>query len=690
MATALYIALTVLAPLRARAGDRGIQPGAPVDNAGNIIVNDDIADQLARTNARFVRLNLKNPWCTDTAAFYGAYDAIIGRLQARGLTVIALLSNELMCDPQSAWNEDATELGGVDSYNTYIDRFGYQAARVIAHYRARGVRHWEIWNEPNCWSSSTAPPSCGLACQCSYIYPSIFSRLLSHVYTQVKYYNVYDVEIISGGLLGHNIYQNDQASSGADYLRSTYAYGINRGDWSWIKQHTNSYPLDHIGHHLYLKSSPSTLANDVQLNLGWIRNAYTTYEGASTPKQIYITEIGWQSSIGEQQQADALTTSFNVTLGTSYVAVTTWFVLRDWSETWGLQRVDGSLKPAWFAFGGSAPAGGSEISLVNDRIESNGTNQFGPIGGWSPSGAWAYHSAFSKPGNAGLGERFGYYTSGGSETVGQVTTTRFVTNSRYDFSSWAQGGGDNAGRIPYELGYAQTDNDLSTFRLLARQVFDVTGNTAWSALSGVSHTTGGSGPEVGKQIIVRLGNVTGSPPGDIWFDSFKLTRTGAISLLNSGLESTTTPQYGYIDGWTGGGWAYHSSHPKPGNEGLESKFGFYATGSERVRQLTSTRFTANTTYTFRSFAHGGNDNAGRVPYQIGYASTDGAISSFMPLATRVVDVTGRTAWTETEGVTYTTGAAGAELGKQIIVRLGNASDGGSSDIWFDKLSLTYR
>ncbi|HYO73414.1 MAG TPA: hypothetical protein VEU33_45845 [Archangium sp.] len=36
-------------------------------------------------------------------------------------------------------------------------------------------------------------------------------------------------------------------------------------------------------------------------------------------------------------------------------------------------------------------------------------------------------------------------------------------------------------------------------------------------------------------------------------------------------------------------------------------------------------------------------------------------------------------------MTYTVPAAGTALGKQVIIRFGQGSDGGASDIWFDNL-----
>jgi hypothetical protein len=161
-----------------------------------------------------------------------------------------------------------------------------------------------------------------------------------------------------------------------------------------------------------------------------------------------------------------------------------------------------------------------------------------------------------------------------------------------------------------------------------------------------------------------------------------------VTLTNSNMETQSTSEYGSINGWgPSGAWASHSQYPRNGNASLGARFGYYSAGTtETVGQLLSTlRFTANKRYTFRSYAQGGGDNTGVLPYQIGYAAIDNDLSSFVPLATTSIAVGAD--WVLTSGVTYTAPASGAHLGKQVIIRFGQGSDGGASDIWFDNLEL---
>lgn len=162
-----------------------------------------------------------------------------------------------------------------------------------------------------------------------------------------------------------------------------------------------------------------------------------------------------------------------------------------------------------------------------------------------------------------------------------------------------------------------------------------------------------------------------------------------ISLTNGDIENNTTGQFGSIAGWgPNGGWAAHSGFARPGNETLGANFGFYSAGlTETVSQLSTHTMLPNTTYRFWSFAQGGGDDTGTIPYVIGYATWAGDISTFVPLATQTAVV--GNAWVEQAGVTYTTGDSGAEIGNQIIFRLGSGADGGASDVWFDNLQASY-
>jgi hypothetical protein len=161
----------------------------------------------------------------------------------------------------------------------------------------------------------------------------------------------------------------------------------------------------------------------------------------------------------------------------------------------------------------------------------------------------------------------------------------------------------------------------------------------------------------------------------------------SIPLVNADIETNASGLFGPIDGWgPSGGWADHAGFPRPNDGTLGAAFGFYSVNNlESVGQITGATFTADTMYNFSSWGQGGANDVGTMVYEIGYE--DPGTGDFVLLASANYAV--GQAWQLLGGVDYMTGAAGAELGNPIWVRLG-PSDGGATaeDVWFDNFSLT--
>jgi hypothetical protein len=330
------------------------------------------------------------------------------------------------------------------------------------------------------------------------------------------------------------------------------------------------------------------------------------------------------------------------------------------------------------------------IPIANATMESQSSSQFGPIANFGPFGGWANHAEFSLQERSALGVRFGFYSAGSpaAETVGQVLTTRIQANTSYRFQSWVTGGGNSIGRVPFEIGYANVDNNLNSWVPLNRAEIDVSGFPLWFETPGVTFTTGQSHPSVNKQLAIRYGS---GGFDDIWFDNLQVTKKPVLMIRNANIETNASAQFGPIDFFLpNGGWALHSQFPKPGNAGLGTRFGFYQATNETVSQILPARFEPNRSYTFQAAVIGGGNNLGRVPFQIGYAAVNNNIFSFTLLASFTVDTGSIGTWFVPQGVTYTTPPAGIPVGRQIILRLGNFTHAGFDDIWFDNLTLTVR
>ncbi len=128
----------------------------------------------------------------------------------------------------------------------------------------------------------------------------------------------------------------------------------------------------------------------------------------------------------------------------------------------------------------------------------------------------------------------------------------------------------------------------------------------------------------------------------------------------------------------------HAANPVPNQELLGTSFGAYRPGQgEIMGQLLSDRYEDGRLYTFRSFAVGGANRTGALPYLLGYAAVDGDPSSFVLLEAALVDLDGHSTWVETEGVTWATAAGGSEIGRQIMIVFGDDSFGGRDEVWVD-------
>src|SRR2546423_12143809 len=116
------------------AGPHGTQAGWAIDDSGNILITDAVADRLAQSGAGWVRLHFRlGPYSSDTAQFYSAYDTIVTRLRSRGLQIVGLMSNESWPGSQAQWQANNWENACGGGYNGYNDGFGYGFVRMAAH-----------------------------------------------------------------------------------------------------------------------------------------------------------------------------------------------------------------------------------------------------------------------------------------------------------------------------------------------------------------------------------------------------------------------------------------------------------------------------------------------------------------------------------------------------------------------------
>ena len=289
----------------------GIQGGWLLGNYGNLNLGQ--LDLMKAVGATDVRINFRlgayyQDWQhagADGSYALSKYDTIIKSAQDHGMRVLGLLSNESWQGYQADWT--ANHAGSGD--NPYMQGFAQAALMLISHFGS-AVWAWEIWNEPDAWT--TAPGQGG-----SFIYPSNFVALLRNVHAVVPKSTV----LVSGGL-----FVNDLATPP---YSATYMDQV----WNILG---NERPFDMVGEHIYIRNASQV----------------PYYFNAVNRKGLpgVVTEIGWRTdAVSMVQQANNLNTAYRLLGMPEY---TYWFSIQDGSEKYGLFDLAGNPKPAVQAFKG--------------------------------------------------------------------------------------------------------------------------------------------------------------------------------------------------------------------------------------------------------------------------------------------------------------------------------------------------
>jgi hypothetical protein len=330
----LLLGTALGAPSHARAAARlALDAGAPIDASSGAISARITADVIAPTGADYVRINcILGPWSSpedqtrrgpSSLTWLETYDQVVDTLMRQGLQIYMLIGGEAVHSGAPTINSQA-----------WIDDYTYNFVSIVDHFKDR-VRIYESFNEPNDWAGGSS----------AQLQPYWFAAALQNVYLNVKYFNghegdsSWDVTLVSGPLFSH-----DQ-DNGASYLASVYEAGRSQLAWDWCHSTYGTYPLDGVGYHLYVAQGTTDAAlvtNAMNGNLGAIYNQLTALEGSST-KKLWISELGWSSdAVGEQGQAENVTTGMNLLLKDSRIELATWFTTQDWpGGSWGLYRANG-------------------------------------------------------------------------------------------------------------------------------------------------------------------------------------------------------------------------------------------------------------------------------------------------------------------------------------------------------------
>jgi murein DD-endopeptidase MepM/ murein hydrolase activator NlpD len=346
----------------------GLDIGDPINREGGQIsptANPDLAGQVA-----WVRINfMRGPWPSpDDPGWQAAYDEIVNRYVARGIQVYGLVGHDAVLESAgSLFQDDPPNNAQVPQALAWIETYVRNFVSVVEHFQGR-VRWFESFNEPNNWHDGRP-----------WVTPYWFAKMLGDLYQAVRLDRRLDVTLVSGPILSHN--NNDvenEYSIGSRYLLDTFRAGKLQHGWENIRATGGSYPLDGVGYHLYVDQGPEKSADDIARTLRtYVDSVFrimTLQDNLASLKKIYISEVGWQSLVGEEKQAENLQVALNTLRNDPRIGAAVWFSTQDFSPNgFGVFRPGlgpGDAKPAYQALETIAEAEPPEpVAPVADGLQ---------------------------------------------------------------------------------------------------------------------------------------------------------------------------------------------------------------------------------------------------------------------------------------------------------------------------------
>jgi len=296
--------------------------------------NDDLnrdLDSMALTGAQWLRLDFDWPSVQPSPSAWNwqATDRVVNGARARGLRVLGTL----------AYTPPWARASGTDAKypptdpNTYA-RFAAAAAR---RYKGIGVRHWEIWNEPNQSNWWKPKPD-----------PGAYAGLLWRANAALKAADP-GATVIAGGLAPAPDASDGSQINGETFVRRMYQAGA-KGNFDALAMHPYNYPVEPMYPHpmnAFWATTPAVHRVMEVNGDGW--------------KKVWLTEYGAPTagyrSVSEDQQAAYLVQAYDQAVRWDWAGPLFYYMYRDQSwnrsvrdDNFGLRRPDWTWKKGWSAF----------------------------------------------------------------------------------------------------------------------------------------------------------------------------------------------------------------------------------------------------------------------------------------------------------------------------------------------------
>lgn len=315
-------------------------------------------------------------------------DLLVKEAWERGITIVPTLessSNRFLLPSSPEWG---TWLAWV---REAVEKYGINGEFWSGKAKPTPITAWEVWNEPNVIENNPQLPQPKAECkelgQTYYqeknncIQPQHYATFLKNTASAIQAgseeLTAHKTDVLFGGLI------TQVGEDWGEFLAKASAKEGLSADVTGVAFHPYAFAEGAIG-----------TIHDIE-NL---RNELDNKLGAGG-KSIWITELGWpvagETPVGgvstEAEQGGRLTEAFNWIKSNAAgdnIQVAAWYNIRDfggpkWDGHSGLQREDGSYRPAWQAFtelSGSAPAAetlgaggtGSFQATLRGNVNPNG------------------------------------------------------------------------------------------------------------------------------------------------------------------------------------------------------------------------------------------------------------------------------------------------------------------------------
>ena len=278
-------------------------------------------DEYAEVGAQWVRFDFNWSRMEPEQGVYDwwRHDAVVEAAAARGLNVLGII----------AYTPDWARPPGTDNKYPPTDPGDYAAfvARVVERYAPMGVRHWELWNEPNHRNFWKPCPDV-----------AAYTGLLTAGYAAVKAVDP-DAFVVSGGL-------SPAVDNGCNIAPRTFLAGIyasgGRGSFDAFGHHPYSFPAYPSEQHGWSAWYQMTGASPSLRSI--------MEENGDGDKQIWATEWGAKiGSVDEETQAAMVSEAYSLFGSYEWAGPMFLYTYRD-SDSFGLVRGDGSRRPSWYAY----------------------------------------------------------------------------------------------------------------------------------------------------------------------------------------------------------------------------------------------------------------------------------------------------------------------------------------------------